>query len=672
MASRDTPEPSESASHRRERAAIAAQACQTCRNRKSKCDEQRPKCGLCRRLNVECSYREPMPTKKDKTMVHILDTLTRLENKFDNMSISNAANSSSGSDFVSGMHHSSSQSSGKRTHERETGSGHDLPTEIRQSYQHLTAPHKVILWPSIYLHLINSGIHAGADLQHILQEGTQWLIKQEMIKHPDPLPSDSGLPSYRMGAAEDGYSTRTAFPTLTIQLVHEYTDAYFNTFNVLYPMLNHDAFLNDTVARLMRDGYADGDAGAVLALMVFALGQCAKEGVFGKPISIIEGVPSGYRGGTVERPPGIEIFNEARRRLGFVMTLCSLENVQILLLQATYLEATGRHLDFWRSTVAASMACQVLVRCKPLDWATQEGDMIKRAYWACILSEDLYHLDLDLPQTGIHTLEDEVPLPYFQESQDQSTGGRGLDERSYFQYHFLAMIALRRLITRIHSTIHESSTTSPECSDDYGGPPVPVITEMARQLDSWRSLLPRQLQWNDSDMLDFPPLNPQNRRPNEPLFSPDQGPVPIGHVHNLDIVTAQLRTRFYYARFMMFRPFVYKALHFPELMTAEDANCCALAIQSACLWPLSMAPPKNKKRLVPHHFTWTQNFMGILLILRMTREEGVLKQICEGRVPDGDLEMTASLMMEWIRDVRQVDGIAEWSWGILEGLFVGS
>ncbi|KAK6438601.1 hypothetical protein LTR95_005190, partial [Oleoguttula sp. CCFEE 5521] len=419
-----------------------------------------------------------MAARKDKTMVHILDTLTRLENKFDNMSISNAANSSSGSDFLSGTHNSSSQSSGKRTNERKTASGHDLPTEMRQSYQHLTVPHKVILWPSIYLHLVNSGIHAATDLQHILQEGTSWLIKQEMTKHPDPLPSDCGLPSYRIGAADEGYSTRTAFPTLTVQLIHEYTDAYFNTFNVLYPILNQDAFLNDTVARLMRDGYADGDPGAVLALMVFALGQCAKEGVFGKPISVVNGVPSGYRGGTVERPPGIEIFNEARRRLGFVVMLCSLENVQILLLQATYLEATGRHLDFWRSTVAASMACQVLVRCHPLDWATHEGDMIKRAYWSCILSEDLYHLDLDLPQTGIHTLEDEVPLPYFQESQGQNASGRGADNQSYFQYHFLAMIALRRLIARIHSVIHESSTTHPESSDDYGGPPVPVITEM--------------------------------------------------------------------------------------------------------------------------------------------------------------------------------------------------
>lgn len=48
---------------RRDRAVIAAQACEMCRSRKSKCDEKRPKCSLCKRLNVECRYREPQPTK---------------------------------------------------------------------------------------------------------------------------------------------------------------------------------------------------------------------------------------------------------------------------------------------------------------------------------------------------------------------------------------------------------------------------------------------------------------------------------------------------------------------------------------------------------------------------------------------------------------------------------
>jgi hypothetical protein len=231
------------------------------------------------------------------------------------------------------------------------------------------------------------------------------------------------------------------------------------------------------------------------------------------------------------------------------------------------------------------------------------------------------------------------------------------------------MIALRRLISRIHEVIHESSTNQPESSDDYGGPPVTVTREMAHQLESWRSLLPRALQWQDSDKLDFPSSDPSGCRPNEALFSPDQGPVPIGHKYNLDLVSAQLRTRFYYARFMLYRPFVYKALHFPELMTAEDANCCAVAIKSALLWPMSMAPPKNKKRLVPHLFAWTQNFTAILLVLRMTTVNECLKQICDEQVDRSEIDKTVQLMLEWIQDVKQLDGIAEWSWRILQPLY---
>lgn len=395
--------------------------------------------------------------RKDKTMVHILDTLTRLENKFDNLSLGQSNASTPDMMTRSSNAYPSSQSSS-----RNARPGEDLPIELQRSYQHLTVPHKVILWPTVYIHLINSGIAASSDLQFILQEGTPWFIRQEMAKHPLPLPFDAGLPSVQLTEpSEGGYSSRTAFPTLTLPQIREYTDAYFNTFNVLCPILNQDAFMDDVVTRLVREGYSDGDPSSVLALMVFALGKVAIDGVFGQPISVQGNSPSGFRGGRMDKPPGIEIFNEARRRLGFVMTLCSLENVQILLLQATYYEANARHLDFWRCTVAASMACQVLIRCHSIDWSSQEGDMIKRAYWACILSEDLYHLDLDLPQTGIHTLEDEVPLPYFHEAQELQHGtGRVVDERSHYQYHFLAMIALRRLIARIHGVIHECKMSS--------------------------------------------------------------------------------------------------------------------------------------------------------------------------------------------------------------------
>lgn len=381
-------------------------------------------------------------------MVHILDTLVRLENKFDSLALTAGNRPGDRNVLKAGQ----SSLAGQRTADAE------WPRELQRTYQHLTVPHKIILWPSIYLHLINTGIGASSDLQHVLQEGTPWFIRHEMTKHPATLSAEATLPFFTMNAGmrEQGLPSNVAFPTLTIQQIQEQCDAYFNTFNVLFPLLNRDTFMNSTVAPLLRDGYGDGDPNAVIALMVFALGQVAIEGVFERPISLIDGQPSGFRGGSIDKPPGLAIFNEARRRIGFVSTHSTLENVHIQLLAATYYEATARHLDFWRLTVAASMSCQVLIKCKDFDWDSRHGDLVKRAYWTCILSEDFYHLDLDLPKTGIDSFEDEVPLPYFHEGQQQGSTGPLSEERSTFQYHFLAMIALRRLITRINTTIHES------------------------------------------------------------------------------------------------------------------------------------------------------------------------------------------------------------------------
>ncbi|KAI4840275.1 hypothetical protein E4T44_07956 [Aureobasidium sp. EXF-8845] len=398
-----------------------------------------------------------------------------------------------------------------------------------------------------------------------------------------PMPSSTG-------------EMRAGFIGLTPENMRRMCDAYFSTFNILFPILDRQMFLEDILEPVLRNGFAGCDPQSCLVLLVLALGQVAIDGVYGSPISIVEGNPSGLRGGTAERPPGLNLFNEARRCMGFIMHQCTLENVQIHLLESAYYEACARHMDFWRATVAASASCQILIKCESIDWSTPRADLIKRAYWA-------------------------------------------------------------------------SSNATAELSEDYGGPPVHVIKELARQLESWRSLLPRPLQWSDNDKTEFPNMGSASRQGTDSLFSMDQGSVPINHRNNLDIMTAQLRTQFYYARFMIYRPFVYKALHFPELMTEEDQICCALAIQSACLWPLILAPPKNKKRLVPHLFTWTQNFVGILLILRMTTENECLKKICNERVNRKDLEQTTTLMLEWIQDIKQVDGIAEWSWKMLGPLY---
>lgn len=97
--------------------------------------------------------------------------------------------------------------------------------------------------------------------------------------------------------------------------------------------MDRQNFISDTLTRVKAEGF-DGDTDSVIALLVFALGELAIEGSTGSPIEFHDGRPSGIRGGTASRPPGLALFNEARKRLGFVFTQCNLENVQILSLAA--------------------------------------------------------------------------------------------------------------------------------------------------------------------------------------------------------------------------------------------------------------------------------------------------------------------------------------------------
>ncbi|KAF2156931.1 hypothetical protein K461DRAFT_219778 [Myriangium duriaei CBS 260.36] len=670
----DSPE----SSSRRDRAAIAAQACQTCRNRKSKCDERRPKCGLCTRLNVNCVYREPQPTKKDKTLVHILQVLERVESKVDRMSHSPSVPSPNKDSTASSISRDlrEDRSTGAtsmtwdrieadvRQEERKTSESY-LPVDSNNFASHMTASHRVLLWPTLYLMVTNAQVPVSADLNTILQEGSPWFTRLELQFHPNPLPGPPSHPT-----ASDAFPAQAAgLAGLTTDAIRHLADAYFDTFNVMHPILDRELFYSEVIAPVIRGGVANADVTTCLALTVLALGQVAIEGVTGTPLTSSTSGKSGIRGGTTAEPPGLPLFNEARRKFINVMNSCSLENVQIYLLQATYYEACARHMDFWRSCAAASMAFQVYIRCERIDWATPRADMIKRVYWTCILNEDLYHLELDLPRTGIYGLEDQIPLPAFQRAQYISSSNA--ETSSYFHYHFLAMIALRRLIARIHSALHTDSDVKAETSQGYDGPPIHLVKELARQLESWRTYLPHQLQWSDNDMHGCSGMNPLARTQPGPLFTTDDTGDMVVQRQNLDIVTAHLRTRFYYARYLIFRPFVFKALHFPEAMTGEDEAYCALALQSALMWPLVMYPCRNKKRLLPHLFTWTQNFVGILLILRMTLEHTCLRKIREERVNEADVHNTMRLLLDWIRDLKTIDGVADWSWKILEPLYAG-
>ena len=115
-----------------------------------------------------------------------------------------------------------------------------------------------------------------------------------------------------------------------------------------------------------------------------------------------------------------------------------------------------------------------------------------------------------------------------------------------------------------------------------------LLKQLASQLSQWRGMLLRDIQWAEDDPVGFPspqqadssgfnqPLDPNlSSHPTQsrmPLFSTDLDKEPIQYLYVYDIQVALLRTRYYQAKYMVYCPFVYKALHFPEQMTQEDAE----------------------------------------------------------------------------------------------------
>jgi hypothetical protein len=315
-------------------------------------------------------------------------------------------------------------------------------------------PHRTLNWPVINHHLNTRGAQFVEDLRDISSRGSPWFV--ELSKKTSPL---TVSPSYTRS------DTPTSAASPTIHLLHQYgevaikgyLEAYFRTFNKHRPILDQAFFVKETELQLAQVISSDRDTEAVLLLLVIALGQVVYEGTAGVPIELFTKRSSGIRGGTAVLSPGAACFAEASRRWALVPDSISLLAVQVHLLQASFYESSARHWDFWRSAAAASAACERLIKERSFHWKTPNGEMLKRAYWACVLDEGYYHQDLDLPETGILALQDNVPLPSFFRAIDEPiiAGIEATDSPKAY-LHFLATISLKRLADRIHEVVHES------------------------------------------------------------------------------------------------------------------------------------------------------------------------------------------------------------------------
>ena len=93
---------------------------------------------------------------------------------------------------------------------------------------------------------------------------------------------------------------------------------------------------------------------------------------------------------------------------------------------------------------------------KEINYDEWDGDMKSRVYWSTIMHEAILAQELDLSPTGLSRLEDYVPIPKFIDSpaprQIIESSPRG--DIAFFQYHFLAQVAHRIILTRIRDSLY--------------------------------------------------------------------------------------------------------------------------------------------------------------------------------------------------------------------------
>lgn len=88
-----------------------------------------------------------------------------------------------------------------------------------------------------------------------------------------------------------------------------------------------------------------------------------------------------------------------------------------------------------------------------------EGDMKSRVFWNCLMNETILVQELHLPPSGLARLEESVPIPKFIGFETAAfvparISSSGEIDDSFFQYHFLAQVAHRIILTRIRHSLY--------------------------------------------------------------------------------------------------------------------------------------------------------------------------------------------------------------------------
>ena len=523
-------------------------------------------------------------TKKDQSMQIAINSIRRLEAKIEELThvVHDLSRASQ-------LHHSPLTATNGATPSDIISPAR--PVELTEPTSPLPPPqhhqkisfsqHAVIHWPAVASAVPKS---LWEKLRHLPQNYAVALERSRV-----PLPSETAL--FTEMPAQEWLNN------LPVRVIRSLTDAFFSTFNGLYPVLDRRHFYTFTLGKAL-DAEFDYSIESTTVLLVLALGCLAVEGHREGDYSLQKNAhhedgfeaPDWYPAIIGELYPGLSFFNEARKRMGFRTGSNNLYNCQVYLLCAFYHTQILRPMDSYLMLVrAASCSLMTLTCSDAIDWNTWEGDMESRVFWCCLMYETILVQELDVPKSGLTEFESTVPLPTFRsfhtsEAYRSSHPTTEDDEESFFHYHFLAQAANRIMLTRIANSHY--------FYDSRGDLPSPRIhSELFHQIEQWKASLPSALQFGTEPM----PLRPRNP----------------GHA----LAEALLRSRHQVIHFHLGRPYLYKALHDSSKLTEHDLDAIRGTWVAAMYWPMVMGVCKRMKSAMLLKFGWASQLFGQLIMM---------------------------------------------------------
>ncbi|KAL2827665.1 hypothetical protein BJY01DRAFT_255626 [Aspergillus pseudoustus] len=518
---------------------LALNACEPCRQRKAKCDEGQPQCGRCTRLRLSCHYKE-LSVKKDPVLLHIRKSLANLESQMEEMrSLLHRDRS-----FADGSPENTYTATiAYREQDTIFAQG---PTERASSplpstpLHHSTAPQNILLWPCLQASLPNLNSVYG--------------LRGEIAEHNTRDAMNVPLSSEHLTTHDNLLSS------LTMSQIKCLTKAFFDDLSIYSPLLVESEFADRILGPVLAGG-TTSELDVCIVLLVLFLGGKA---LVDQDNQAIPDDPQGALDAFLDPVEADLRLSQLSLRIRHNAEI-SWRCAQALLLTGLFYSQQINVLDHFQAVQRACTTIMILLQCNPRPTQTEV-----QIYWVAQLLAEF-----ELPASGIGRYEDLIPFPF-------SEYRNAEEPREVHRVTFLAHLALRKLLNRIHSNIyghdhrHTQSvmglTASSSLSTGFSAS-MSIIEELDHQLELWRQHLPTELS--------FPTLAQMNPWQHEYLTrhrtaSPFERAV------------GALRARYCAAKSIILRPFLYTLLNSPpqENISARDqenAQLCMLAVLQAVL-----------------------------------------------------------------------------------------